>query len=98
MSHQFTDLEKQRLFELLNQHTAQNETIEQQNAKIERGLYGDAPNGVKGALGQIADLKADVKVIQGWIDQHNLKTAYISGVVAACVVALRASWEWMTRK
>ena len=79
------------MFKTLDMHTEQNE-------KIERGLYGDAPNKVKGALEQISDLRRDVRSVQDWIDQHNLKTAYISGFTAACILALKAGWDYITKK
>jgi hypothetical protein len=73
--------EKNRLFMTLDKHTEQNE-------KIERGLYGDQQNKVKGLIER-------VETIERWIMQHNIKTAYISGITAAVIVMLKVGWDWI---
>ncbi len=88
---QLSEDEKDRLFTTLDRHTEQNE-------KIERGLYGDRPNNVKGALDQIEDLKNQIRVIQSWINRHNLKTAYMSGAVATFVVFVKMAWDYIMQR
>ena len=78
---QLSEDEKSRLFKTLDMHTEQNE-------KIERGLYGDAPNKVKGAIERI-------ERIEKWIENHNVKTAYISGMVATAILFLKIGWDWL---
>jgi len=84
---QFNDDEKRRLFQTLDMHS-------DQNAKIERGLYGDPENKVKGALDQIEDLKGQIHKIEYWILKHNLKTAFISGVTASVVLFAKMVGSW----
>lgn len=88
---QLSEDEKTRLFMTLDKHTEQNE-------KIERGLYGDEPNNVKGALDQIEELRSQVRGIQSWISKHNLKTAYMSGFVACVVIGAKMFWDWLMAK
>ena len=88
---QLSEDEKNRLFMTLDFHTKQNETIE-------RGLYGDKANKVPGALDQIEELRLEIKKIQAWINKHNLKTAYVSGVVASVVLLFKAGWDWIIYK
>jgi len=78
------DDEKRRLFQTLDLHTRQNEAID-------RGLYGDKVNKVKGALDRI-------EAIELWITKHNLKTAYVSGATATAMIAAKMFWDWMVEK
>ena len=80
---QLNDDEKRRLFQTLDLHT-------QQNDETNRGLYGDKKNGVKGALERLDK-------IETWIENHNLKTAYVSGSVAAGILFLKIGWDWLTK-
>ena len=84
---QLNDDEKRRLFQTLDKHTEQND-------KIERGLYGDKPNKVKGALDTIEDLKTEIIKINTWINKYQLKTAYLSGAVAGVILYFKYIWDW----
>lgn len=68
----------------LDKHTEQND-------KIERGLYGDEINKVKGIIER-------VEKIEIWISNHNLKTAYLSGAVAVIVLSIKIGIDWLIVK
>ena len=73
--------EKNRLFMTLD---AQTEKL----SKIERGVYGDKANHVKGALERLEG-------IEEWMGKVKLKTAYISGAVAIVAFLAMRFWEWL---
>jgi hypothetical protein len=79
-----TEDDKKRLFMTLDLHTKQNESIE-------RALYGDKANKVKGLLER-------TQHIESWITASKVKIAYISGGVAVFVVLLKLCWEWLSGK
>jgi len=39
-----------------------------------------------------------VETIEKWINKHNLKTAYMSGSVAAGIIGLKATWDYFVAK
>lgn len=88
---QLTDDEKARLFMTLDAQTEQLTTLEKKTEKIERGMYGDTDNGSKGLI-------HDMKFVKAWIADHKLKVAYLTGIFTTIGFALKALWEWATRK
>lgn len=78
---QLTDDEKNRLFDTLDAQTRQLQSLE-------RGMYGDKDNRVKGVLDRLAHIEA-------WVTRSKMKIAYISGAVGAAVVGLKMGWDWI---
>jgi hypothetical protein len=76
--------EKNRLFMTLDLHTRQNE-------KIERALYGDKENRVKGLMERTTN-------IETWITKSNLKIAYVTGMVVVATYFTSVAWEWLKGK
>ena len=60
--------------------------LQEQVAKVNRGLYGDKDNGVDGALEDLRRLKKAAM-------NEKLKTARISGAVAVLVVGSKMLWD-----
>lgn len=72
--------EKKRIFMTLDAQTVMIQ-------KIERGIYGDKENGVKGALKDISEIKK-------WIAASKVKITFISGIGVAIGFIFTRVWEW----
>lgn len=75
------DDEKNRLFMTLDAQTRQLE-------RLERGVYGDKENGVKGMI-------ARIEHIESWITKSKQKIAYISGACAVIAIGLKMAWDYV---
>ena len=64
--------------------------------KIERGVYGDAANGVKGLIEHHRETDVRIGNIERWVTASKMKVAYVSGFVAAIMIGIRMFWEWLT--
>ena len=73
--------EKNRIFMTLD---AQTKILE----RLERGMYGDKENGVKGVLKDVAEIKK-------WIAASKVKIAFISGIGATVGFFSAKAWEWL---
>jgi hypothetical protein len=78
---ELTEHEKDRLFATLDKQTAQ-------LANLERGMYGDPANKVKGIVDEVADIKR-------WIEKSKRKIAWIAGFGTAIGLLLNKVWEWI---
>lgn len=90
--------EKSRLFmtmdELVKINRLQNEKMEihgEQLDRFDQALFGDTRLKLPGIV-------VDVETIKKWIMEHKLRTMFISGIFTASGFAIKAAWEWITRK
>lgn len=58
---------------------------------IERGLYGDEKNRIRGLIDDMTDLKK-------WQSNISAKILFVSGVCTAICFSAKMFWEWMTKK
>lgn len=59
--------------------------------RIERGLYGDPENGVRGVIDRVAH-------IERWITKQSLRIAFLTGIFITIGFLIKTAWEWVTRK
>lgn len=88
---QLTEDEKNRLFLTLDLHTEQNKEMKKQNENIERALYGDEKNKVKGLLERVG-------TIEGWITDSKAKIVFWSGAAFGVLMVVKALWDWIKTK
>lgn len=87
--------EKNRLFMTLDANTVSTKNIE-------RGMYGDPVNGVKGFHERLLDIEAKFEkrltLLEDFVLKMKFKMTFISGVTALIVLEARTLWEWITNK
>ena len=83
--------EKHKLFTTLAEQSDALADLKGGMEKMNRGMYGDKENKQKGALEDIAEIKA-------WIEKSKVKVTIISTVAATIGFFLNKGWEWAVHK